>query len=170
MTGKYLAAVFLLILAVAFVSAQDTAQSQVAPSSAITGVQLKQVAYLKASNAEAYDHFGCGGASAGHTGNSVAISRDGNTMAIGAPYESSGATGINGDQSDNSVYSAGAVYVFTRQGDTWVQQAYVKASNTGLGDHFGSSVVLSGDGNTLAVAAHFESSAATGVGGNQSDD
>lgn len=169
MTGKYLAAVFLLILAVAFVSAQDTAQSQAAPSSA-TGAQLKQVAYLKASNAEAYDHFGCGGASAGHTGNSLAISRDGSTMAIGAPYESSGARGLNGDQNDNSVYGSGAVYVFTRQGDTWAQQAYVKASNTGLGDHFGSSVVLSGDGNTLAVAAHFESSAATGVGGDQSDD
>ena len=30
--------------------------------------------------------------------------------------------------------SAGAVYVFTRTGTTWTQQAYVKASNTGRGD------------------------------------
>ena len=169
MKGNYLAAVFLLIVAVGVVGAQNTARSQETPT-VVTEGQLRQVAYVKASNAEAFDHFGCGGAITGHTGNSVAISRDGNTMAIGAPYESSGARGINGDQNDNSAYSAGAVYVFTRQGDTWVQQAYVKASNTGQGDHFGSSVVLSGDGNTLAVAAHFESSAATGVSGDQSDD
>jgi hypothetical protein len=34
-----------------------------------------------------------------------------------------------------------------------LQQAYVKASNTGTGDEFGTSVALSGDGNTLAVSA-----------------
>ena len=32
---------------------------------------------------------------------------------------------------------AGAVYYFTRTGTTWVQQAYVKASNTRAGDEFG---------------------------------
>ena len=37
----------------------------------------------------------------------------------------------------------------------------------GNGDYFGSSVELSADGNTLAVAAHWEASAATGVNGNQ---
>ena len=139
-------------------------------SSVSSETSLTQVAYLKASNAEAYDHFGCGGAFTGHTGNSVAISRDGGTMAVGAPYESSGATGINGDEDDNSVYGSGAVYVFTRDGDSWAQQAYVKASNTGLGDHFGSSISLSADGSTLAVTAHFESSAATGVNGEENDD
>ena len=131
---------------------------------------LKQVAYIKASNAEAQDHFACGGGNQGHTGNSVALSGDGSTMAIGAPFESSNARGINGNQNDNSMYAAGAVYVFTRQGDSWTQQAYVKASNPGQSDHFGSSVVLSRDGNTMAVAAHFEASAATGVNGNQNDD
>ena len=130
---------------------------------------LQQVAYIKASNAEAYDHFGCGGGSQGHTGNSVALSADGSTMAIGAPFESGGAAGINGNQSDNSTYASGAVYVFVRQGDSWTQQAYVKASNPGQSDHFGSSVKLSHDGSTMAVAAHFESSGATGINGNQQD-
>jgi FG-GAP repeat protein len=131
---------------------------------------LKQIAYIKASNAEAYDHFGCGGGNQGHTGTSISISGDANTMAVGAPFESGGSPGVNGNQNDNSMYAAGAVYVYTRQGQTWTQQAYVKASNPGLNDHFGSSVALSRDGNTMAVAAHWESSAATGINGNQNDD
>ena len=148
--------------------AAGRASAQAAVSSARPPTQI---AFLKASNAEAYDHFGCGGGSTGHTGNSVSMSRDGSVMAIGAPFESGGATGVNGDQSDNSAYGSGAVYVFVRRGGgDWVQQAYIKASNTGLGDHFGSSVALSSDGTTLAVAAHFESSAATGIDGDQSDD
>ena len=130
---------------------------------------LKQLAYIKASNAEAYDHFACGGGNQGHSGNSVAISGDGSTMVVGAPYESGGSTGINGNQNDNAAYASGAVYVFVRQGGTWVQQAYVKASNAEQSDHFGASVALSRDGNTMAVTAHWESSAATGVNGNQRD-
>jgi hypothetical protein len=131
---------------------------------------IKQVAYIRASNAETLDHFGCGGGNQGHTGTSIAISGDANTMAVGAPFESGGSKGINGNQNDNSVYAAGAVYVYTRQGNAWTQQAYVKASNPGLNDHFGSSVALSRDGNTMAVAAHWEASAATGINGNQNDD
>jgi len=131
---------------------------------------LKQIAYIKASNAEAYDHFGCGGGNQGHTGTSISISGDANTMAVGAPFESGGSPGVNGNQNDNSMYAAGAVYVYTRQGQSWTQQAYVKASHPGLNAHFGSSVALSRDGNTMAVAAHWESSAATGINGNQNDD
>lgn len=131
---------------------------------------LKQSAVVKASNVEAHDHFACGGGNQGHTGNTISISGDGSTMAVGAPYESGGARGVNGNQDDNSAYASGAVYVFTRQGENWVQQAYVKASNTGQGDHFGSSVTLSRDGNVMAVAAYWEASNATGVNGNQEDD
>ena len=76
-------------------------------------------------------------------------------------------TGINGDQADNTARSAGAVYVFVRQGSTWTQQAYLKASNAGANDLFGGSVALSGD--TLAVGAYGEASAATAVNGNQAD-
>ena len=98
-----------------------------------------QQAYLKASNTGALDIFGI----------SVAISGD--TAAVGAFLESSGATGVNGNQADNSAPDSGAVYVFVRNGGTWTQQAYIKASNTTAGDRFGGSVALSG--NTLVVGA-----------------
>lgn len=160
------AAVFVIALFVpAYLHAQPPALSKEVPPV----LPLTQVAYLKASNAEAYDHFACGGGNQGHTGNSIALSGDGGTIAVGAPFESGGAAGVNGNQNDNSVYASGAVYVYMRQGDAWVQQAYVKASNPGQSDHFGSSVALSRDGNTMAVAAHWEASAATGVNGNQHD-
>ncbi len=156
-------AVFLFVPAIALAQ-PPTLSKEVPPM-----LPLKQIAYIKASNTEAYDHFACGGGNQGHTGNSIALSGDGSTMAVGAPFESGGAAGINGNQRDNSMYAAGAVYLYVRQGDSWVQQAYVKASNPGQSDHFGSSVALSRDGSTLAVAAHWEASAATGINGNQSD-
>ena len=169
MRGNSRWAVFVVSLAFVLAIAHDGARSQSSPSSA-AAPRLRQVAYLKASNPGAADHFACGGSLPGHIGNGIAISSDGSTLAVGAPHESSAAQGINGNQNDDSLYSAGAVYVFARQGGNWAQQAYVKASNTGRGDNFGSLVSLSGDGNTLAVSAPWESSAATGINGNQNDD
>jgi len=74
---------------------------------------------------------------------------------------------------DNAVKadtSVGAVDVFVRQGTPWAQQAFIKASNTGKEDWFGSRLQISGDGNTLAVAAQLEDSAAQGINGKQDDD
>src|ERR1700731_1795785 len=119
----------------------------------------KSIAYLKASNAKKNDQFGL----------TVALSADGNTMAVGSTAEDSAAKGINGNQADHSALNAGAVYVFIRTGGNWVQQAYVKASNAKASDQFGASLALSGDGNTLAVGATGESSSATGINGNQAD-
>ena len=158
------------LAALLFVPAHLRSQAPTVSNVVPPVLPLKPVAFLKASNTEAYDHFACGGGNQGHTGNSIALSGDGSTMAVGAPFESSRASGVNGNQDDNSTYASGAVYVFARQGNGWVQQAYVKASNPGQSDHFGSSVVLSLDGNTMAVTATWESSAATGINGNQSDD
>ena len=118
-----------------------------------------QQAYVKASNTGADDWFGY----------AVTLSSDGSTLAVGVNYEDSAATGINGNQTDNTKPDAGAVYVFTRTLGTWSQQAYIKASNTDAGDGFGFAVALSGDGNTLAVGAFGETSATTGIGGNQTD-
>ncbi|MBK8170391.1 MAG: integrin [Sandaracinaceae bacterium] len=118
-----------------------------------------QQAYAKASNTDASDWFGA----------SLALSSDGNTLAVGASGEASNATGIGGNQTDNSAANAGAVYVFTRAGSVWVQHDYIKASNSGANDDFGRSVALSSDGNTLAVGADGESSNATGINGNQTD-
>jgi hypothetical protein len=119
---------------------------------------LEPMGYLKASNTNAGDRFGV-----------VALSTDGNTLAVGAINEASAATGINGNQADNSAAGAGAVYIYTRSGTTWSQQAYIKASNTGTSDQFGGALALSSDGNTLAVGAVGEASAATGINGNQAD-
>jgi hypothetical protein len=114
-----------------------------------------QQAYLKASNTEALDYFG----------SSVAVSD--NTVVVGAYQECSIATGVDGDQADNSACNSGAAYVFTRNVGTWSQQAYLKASNTATLDTFSISVAISGD--TLVVGANGEDSAATGVNGNQTD-
>jgi hypothetical protein len=52
---------------------------------------------------------------------------------------------------DNTGSLSGAAYVFTRIANTWTQQTYVKASNTGVNNRFGWSISLNGDSNTLAV-------------------
>jgi len=117
----------------------------------------QQQAYIKASNTGAGDWFGF----------SVSLSNDGNTLAVGAPDEDSNTIGISNPpsagQSNNSAIDSGAVYVFQRNSGQWLQQAYVKASNTGEGDAFGISVTLSGDGDTLAVGARYEDSNLTGI-------
>jgi len=130
---------------------------------------LRQTAYIKASNPHMGDHFGNGGTL---LGDSVALSGNGLTLAVGAPNEGSGAKGVNGDQNDTSVYSAGAVYVFARPNvnGAWTQQAYVKPSNPQPDAEFGHVVTLSADGNTMAVSAYFEASATKGINGNQNDD
>ena len=56
----------------------------------------------------------------------------------------------------------GAAYVFVRAGTTWSQQAFLKASNTGFNDWFGSRVALSGDGNLAVVGASLEDGGAKG--------
>ena len=141
-------------------SATDQANNLSVGSGAVyvfvrSGTTWSQQAYLKASNIGAGDKFG------------TAVALSGDTLAVGAPSEASSARGINGNQGNNVAPGAGAVYVFTRTGTQWAQQAYVKASNTEAGDGLGSLLALSGD--TLAVAALGEDSNATGVNGNQND-
>jgi hypothetical protein len=106
-----------------------------------------QQAFLKASYI-----FGktLNGAIGNEFGYSVAISGD--TLVVGSP---------NADSSDDHgdfnelvpAPSAGAVFVFTRSGGIWSQQAYLKASTAEgyylFGSGFGTSVAISGD--TLVV-------------------
>jgi hypothetical protein len=124
-----------------------------------TDVMLDTIGYFKASNTDAKDGFG----------RTIALSADGRTLAVGSRYESSAATGIDGDQADNLADRAGAVYVFRNGSSGWEQAAYIKASNTDAGDGFGSDVALSGNGDTLVVGARWEDSSAIGVDGDQSD-
>lgn len=121
-----------------------------------SGSSWSQQAYLKASNPDSTDSFG------------VALALSGDTLAVGANWEDGSTTGVNGDETDDMALQSGAVYVFTRASNTWSQQAYLKASNTGAGDEFGSALAL--DGDTLAVGAWEEDSAAIGINGTESSD
>jgi hypothetical protein len=121
-----------------------------------SGTNWIQQAYLKASNTGAEDSFGF-----------VSVAVSGDTVVVGALNEDSNATGVNGNQTNNSALDSGAAYVFVRNGTNWIQQAYLKASNPGPTDSFGWSVTVSGD--TVVVGATQEDSNATGVNGNQSN-
>ena len=100
-----------------------------------SGTTWSQQAKIQSSDIAAVDYFG----------NAVAISSDGNTVVVGARYESAG--GAN----------AGAAYIFTRSGTTWSQQAKILSSDIAAGDYFGGSQVsMSNDGNTVIISAHNE--------------
>jgi hypothetical protein len=75
-------------------------------------------------------------------GNAVSISGDGKTMVVGASYEDTA-------PNDNN----GAVYVFTRSGASWVEQAKLLASDAEYDENFGWSVDISEDGNTIIVGS-----------------
>ena len=73
----------------------------------------------------------------GEQGSGVALSGDGNTALVGGPEDNDG---------------VGAVWVFTRSGTTWTQQGAKLVGTGAVGDAGqGSSVALSGDGNTALV-------------------
>ena len=121
----------------------------------LSGSGWTQQAYIKASNTDSGDLFGY----------AIQLSGDGAMLAVGAPFECSVATGVNGQQADNGAVLAGAVYVYVKNGMAWSQEAYLKASNSTANLGFGMALALSIDGATLAVGAPFESSSATGVAG-----
>jgi hypothetical protein len=123
------------------------------------GTTWTQQAFLKASNSGVEDWYG----------SRLALSGDGNTLAVSASLEDSPSQGINGRQNEDTAFEAGAVYFFTRRGTLWVQQAYVKGSNTEAYDEFGSTVALSRDGRLMAVSARGEDSKATGINGDEKD-
>jgi len=128
-----------------------------------TGTIWAQEAYLKASNTEAGDRFG------------ASLSISGDAAVISAPRESSGQTTITngpGASSDNSQLASGAAYVFRRTGNTWVQEAYLKASNAERGlvgtvepDPSRGDILRypSISGDTIAVGALWEDSSQTTI-------
>ena len=70
---------------------------------------------------------------------SVALSRDGNTAIVGGDYDNGG---------------IGATWVYTRSGSVWTQQGAKLVGTGAVGTaKQGSSVSLSGDGNTAIVGA-----------------
>jgi len=95
-----------------------------------SGTTWTQQQKIQASDAQAIDQFGW------------SVSIDGDTVVVGAFAEDTGGT------------SAGAAYIFTRDGTTWTQQQKIQASDVQAGDQFGISVSI--DGETVVVGAHFE--------------
>jgi hypothetical protein len=92
---------------------------------------------------------GTGATGASRQGTSVSVSSDGNTVASGGP-------GDNGNK--------GAAWVFVRSGAVWNQQGS-KLTGTGASGpaQQGTSVCLSGNGNTLAVGGIADNSYAGAV-------
>lgn len=88
------------------------------------------------------------GSASNYFGYSVALSSGGNTAIVGANYE---------DYRLNAV--RGWAYVFTSSGADWSQQAKLTTSNDAAGDYYGSSVTLSGDGDTAIVGASLSNAA-----------
>jgi len=88
---------------------------------------------LTASDAAAFDHFGV----------SVAVSGD--LVVVGA----------SGD--DDGGFDSGSAYVFRYDGESWVEEQKLTASDTALGDEFGNSVSVFGD---IAVVGAWRSDVA----------
>lgn len=116
------------------------------------GTTWNQQAFLKANQPGDSDRFGA----------SLALS--GNRLVVGADQEDSNATG---GETNNDATFAGAAYVFERSGETWTQQAFLKASNAERFDRFGSSVAISED--TIVIGARDEESSANGGGDDNSE-
>jgi len=136
----------------------------------VADLMLDTIGFFSQSIAEPVNCYFPNPPCQGMFGLDTALSGDGTTLAIGMAADNSNAVGINGGQTDLSLYEAGAVYLFRKHDHEWVQEAYIKPSNTGAGDRFGWSVTLSADGNVLAVGAPHESSASNGMDGDQSND
>ena len=102
-----------------------------------------ELAYLKASNAEAGDRFGT----------FISTNRDGTVIAVTAQEEASSS---KTDPLDNRSPGSGAVYVFEATGGRWMQVAYLKSSSPtsplpGQPVHFGASSVMTPTGTKLFV-------------------
>lgn len=84
---------------------------------------------------------GSGGINNTRQGRTLALSFDGNTLAVGG-------------EEDNS--NMGAAWVFVRTGTTWAQQGskLFPSDTTGSTPRFGRSLGMSDDGNTLAVSGY----------------
>lgn len=103
---------------------------------------------------ERFDHY--------QFGNAVAM--DGDLLAVGARGDSSSALGVGGDPHNEDRFRSGAVYVYRREGASWVFEAYLKADLEGPGERFGHRLAL--DGESLLITAPRSRNLATeGTGG-----
>lgn len=90
-----------------------------------------QQAKISASDGAAGDLFG------------TSVSISGDVLVVGAPADDAGLS-----------LNSGSVYIFSRNGTSWVQQARLTASDAAAGDEFGGSVSI--DGDYLLVGASLD--------------
>jgi len=112
----------------------------------------KVVGYIKAfSDLGDDDNFGY----------AVAISGDGNTMAVGAPNEDS--VDITNPSDANSIDS-GAVYIYQKINNSWQFKSFIKPTTISSGSQFGSALDLSDDGSVLVVGEWLGNSSVSSSG------
>jgi hypothetical protein len=107
-----------------------------------SGSTWSQEAKLIASNTSSGDIFGFG----------LAINSDGTYIAVGAPNEDTGTS------------NAGMVYVFSRSGSTWTEEAQIQSSPVNSSDTFGKGIAINDAGDVLAVGAYQYDDAFTNEG------
>jgi hypothetical protein len=99
------------------------------------GTSWRQEARLFSLLRDGDDHFGC----------SVSICDD---------YVIAGATGA--DLVDTTRNERGCAYIFQRNGASWIEQAAFTGLDSNAGDHFGSSVSISGDYAFIASEFNYD--------------
>lgn len=89
-------------------------------------------------------------------GESVSLSGDGRTAAVGARLQDEAGVGVGSTVPGPRLSDFGAAYAFTLSGSGWGAAVVLKPSDPIAvgGNWFGASVALSGDGRTLAVGAN----------------
>lgn len=98
-------------------------------------------------------------------GTTLALSADGERLAIGAPGEDGGVSGVGIDAAG----SAGTVDLFEFVGERWRHQAFLEPAESDPGDAFGSAIALDDGGQLLTVGARCEGGGSPGFNGNASD-
>jgi len=94
--------------------------------------------WVQQARLTAEGQVGSGEVGPGHFGRALALSADGDTALVSAPMNRSG---------------RGAVWVFTRSGSNWSQQAVLTGEEALGGARFGRSLAISADGNTAIIGA-----------------
>jgi len=87
-------------------------------------------------------------------GTSVAVSSDGLTIAVGAPYDDRNRNFAGNQPPDGTTNDQGAVYVYTWEDNEW-KEAGFKAGTFGFaGDNFGFNIAVSGNGTRIIIGAY----------------
>ncbi len=100
-------------------------------------------------------------------GFSVAVSKDGGKVLVGAPHESSAHAGIYEDggraiAASGRLVASGAAYLFEERGGFYHQADFIKSPSPRSEEYFGHSVTMDATGEFIAVGAPGESITAEG--------